>query len=90
MALEVDPDHLVEIVLGHPHQCRVTQDAGVVHEHVEVAESEIASTTKPWRPPTGDVVVAGDGTTPVARISDATSSAGVASPRCRRWRRRGR
>ena len=38
MALEVDGDDGVPLLLGHVDQHPVAQDAGVVDQHVEVAE----------------------------------------------------
>src|SRR5207302_924157 len=37
-ALEVDLDDRVPLGLGHVHEHAVTEDAGVVHQHVEAAE----------------------------------------------------
>jgi hypothetical protein len=38
VALEVDADHAVPLVLGHVHEHPVAGDAGVVDEDVEAAE----------------------------------------------------
>jgi hypothetical protein len=61
-ALHVHADDRVEVVLGHREDHLVSQDAGVVHEHVEPAErldrlvDHVLGAGE-----VGDVVVVGDG-----------------------------
>ena len=59
MALEVDADDGVPLLLGHREAHGVAQDPRVVHQDVEVAEASTAWPTTPRRPATSDVVVVG-------------------------------
>ena len=82
VALEVDGDDGVPLVLGHVDDHPVAQDAGVVDEDVEVAERLDRRVDQPLGAlPVGDVVAVDDRlAAQVALISATTCWAGVASP----------
>ena len=62
VALEVDADHGVPLRLGHVREHPVAQDAGVVDEHVQVAEGLHRRVDQALGGvEVGDVVVVGDG-----------------------------
>ena len=60
--LEVDADDVVPLLLGHVDEHAVPQDAGVVHQHVDVAEGVDGSLDQALgTAEVGDVVGVGDG-----------------------------
>ncbi len=62
VALQVDGDDVVPLLLRHVHQHPVAQDAGVVHEDVEIAERLDGRIDQPLTAlPIGDAVAVGDG-----------------------------
>ena len=62
VALQVDVDDGVPLLLGHRHEHAVAQDAGVVDEHVEAPEGvDRRAHQRLAAGPAGDVVVRRDG-----------------------------
>jgi hypothetical protein len=62
VALQVHGDHGVPLLLGHVDEHTVAQDAGVVHEDVEVAERLDGGVDQALAAfPVGHVVAVGDG-----------------------------
>ena len=62
VALEVDVDDDVPLLLGHRHEHAVAEDAGVVDEHVEAPEGvDRGADQRLAAVPVGDVVVRRDG-----------------------------
>ena len=61
VALQVHPHDVVELGLRHVGEHAVAQDAGVVHEDVQVAKGVERGLHQPFRTgPVGDVVGVGD------------------------------